>query len=64
LSPRALGQCAQIFLESIPLSDVFENEIRKINNKEALEKEAVKTIKEKRAKEKAAARREISNIVQ
>jgi hypothetical protein len=64
LSPRALGQRAQIFLESIPLSDVFENKIREIKNREALEKEAVKRIKEKRAKEKAAVRRELSSTVQ
>jgi len=64
LSPGALGQRAQIFPESIPLSNVFENEIREIDNREALEKEAVKGIEEKRAEEKAAARREISGTVQ
>jgi hypothetical protein len=64
LSPRALSQRAQIFLESILLSDIFENEIREINNRKALEKEAIKTIEKKRAKEKAAAKREISSIVQ
>ncbi len=64
LSPGELGQRAQIFPESIPLRNVFENEIREFDNRERLEKEAVERIEKKRAEEKAIGRREISGTME
>jgi hypothetical protein len=64
LSLRELSQQAQIFLGSIPLRGVFEDEITEFDNRERLEKEAVERIKKKRAKEKATRRSEISSIIE
>jgi hypothetical protein len=59
LSPRELGQRAQIFKPPLPLKDVFDDEIAEFDNREKREKEAVEEIEKKRAKEKAIGRREI-----
>ncbi len=59
LSPGELGQRAQILPRSIPLRDVFEDEIKEIDKRERQEKEAVGEMEKKRAEEKAIGRREI-----